>query len=355
MKKIFISFLIVFMLFMVSCFNDSNSKQNNNQGTTNNVHVHSYQTVVIEQKCATDGYTLHYCSCGDSYKDNIKTATGHEWEEKEQNFKCKKCGRYEDEGFTFELVSTSSIYFNEGSVGRGNTYDVKNISSSALEGGNVIIPRKHLGLPVTGIIRGAFYNCRKEIKEIYFPSTIKYIGSSLMSSNGQGGFTDTPVLEKIKFDNNCSNINISHSAFQACENVNSIAMPNNCVKRINHDDGRGNLFLFQDTKYYKEHKTEENGLYYLFDMLLEVDKSKVGSTIDIKSGTRIISNEVFMDNTNIKILNIPKSVIYIGVKAFYNCVNLKTINYAGSTNEYNSITIEENAFYNCSNITYNYA
>ena len=41
-------------------------------------HKHSYKTTVVKPTCTEDGYTLHECSCGDSYKDNEVPATGHE-------------------------------------------------------------------------------------------------------------------------------------------------------------------------------------------------------------------------------------------------------------------------------------
>ncbi len=42
-------------------------------------HKHSYKTTVVKPTCTEDGYTLHTCSCGDSYTDNEVPATGHEF------------------------------------------------------------------------------------------------------------------------------------------------------------------------------------------------------------------------------------------------------------------------------------
>ena len=41
-------------------------------------HKHNYKTTVVKPTCTEDGYTLHKCSCGDSYKDSEVPATGHE-------------------------------------------------------------------------------------------------------------------------------------------------------------------------------------------------------------------------------------------------------------------------------------
>lgn len=40
-------------------------------------HTHSYTHTVVEPTCTQGGYTLHECSCGDSYKDTPTNAIGH--------------------------------------------------------------------------------------------------------------------------------------------------------------------------------------------------------------------------------------------------------------------------------------
>ena len=42
---------------------------------------HTYEADVIAPTCEEQGYTLHTCICGDSYKDNYVAATGHSWDE----------------------------------------------------------------------------------------------------------------------------------------------------------------------------------------------------------------------------------------------------------------------------------
>ena len=52
-----------------------------NCGITNGSALgHSYESVVTDPTCTTDGYTTHTCAvCGDSYRDNVITAPGHKW------------------------------------------------------------------------------------------------------------------------------------------------------------------------------------------------------------------------------------------------------------------------------------
>lgn len=72
-------------------------------------HTHSYTEKVIAPTCTADGYTLHECSCGKSYKDKTVSKKGHsfgEWSvtkqatvsaEGEKTRKCLVCGAAETE------------------------------------------------------------------------------------------------------------------------------------------------------------------------------------------------------------------------------------------------------------------
>ena len=42
-------------------------------------HTHSYTDTVVAPTCTGDGYTLHSCSCGYSYRDNTVAAKGHSY------------------------------------------------------------------------------------------------------------------------------------------------------------------------------------------------------------------------------------------------------------------------------------
>lgn len=42
-------------------------------------HTHNYTESVVAPTCTESGYTLHTCSCGDSYIDNETVALGHDY------------------------------------------------------------------------------------------------------------------------------------------------------------------------------------------------------------------------------------------------------------------------------------
>ena len=44
-------------------------------------HTHSYKAKVVEPTCEEKGYTVHTCSCGDSYTDSETPALGHDMHE----------------------------------------------------------------------------------------------------------------------------------------------------------------------------------------------------------------------------------------------------------------------------------
>ncbi|MBO5867396.1 MAG: N-acetylmuramoyl-L-alanine amidase [Oscillospiraceae bacterium] len=46
----------------------------------NLLHLHRYAESLVEATCTQDGYTLFTCSCGDSYRENIITASGHSYQ-----------------------------------------------------------------------------------------------------------------------------------------------------------------------------------------------------------------------------------------------------------------------------------
>ncbi len=51
-------------------------------------HTHSYTEAVVAPTCTEQGYTIHQCQCGDSYKDGYVDALGHSY----KNGVCTRCG-----------------------------------------------------------------------------------------------------------------------------------------------------------------------------------------------------------------------------------------------------------------------
>ena len=199
------------------------------------------------------------------------------------------------------------------------------------------------------------YNVRTSIASLKIRNNIKYIGSLLFCYDRQFSSPNQAlVLEKIIFDNSCTDICISHTAFHFCKKTADISFPNNCFSSFNHDDMIGNHFLFEDTPYYKNNAVCENGIYYLKNMALTSNNDKLNSSVVIKDGTYLIANQCFSENTNIKSVTLPTSITYIGKKAFYKNLSLTSVKYKGTENQFNNIVIDDNAFELCGNIIYSY-
>lgn len=356
MKKTTLTLLLIIFncLILTACGTKSNGDLNNTSSFTE--CEHNYVTQVTEPTCITKGYTTYKCSkCNKSYTDNYVDALGHDYVEREQNYKCTRCDHYEDEGYTFELITYEMARYNDAYKGRINTYEVKSVSSKALENRVLTIPRKHLGYVVTGLYKGSLYNVRTSIASLKIGNNIKYIGSLLFCYDGQFSSPNQALaLEKIIFDNSCTDICISHTAFHFCKKTADISFPNNCFSSFNHDDMIGNHFLFEDTPYYKNNAVCENGIYYLKNMALTSNKDKLNSSVVIKYGTYLIANQCFSENTNIKSVTLPTSITYIGKKAFYKNLSLTSVKYKGTENQFNNIVIDDNAFELCGNIVYSY-
>ena len=57
-------------------------------GTVTHTHDYSYRTTVVEPTCTQQGYTIHVCECGNSYRDSATAALGHQF----VNGSCVRCG-----------------------------------------------------------------------------------------------------------------------------------------------------------------------------------------------------------------------------------------------------------------------
>ena len=74
MKKILVLFSILLLcLLLAACTGSAD-------GPDEPAHQHEYSTQVVAPNCTDQGYTHHYCSCGESYNDGFVAELGHQFD-----------------------------------------------------------------------------------------------------------------------------------------------------------------------------------------------------------------------------------------------------------------------------------
>ena len=202
---------------------------------------------------------------------------------------------------------------------------------------------------LTNISRYAFHNTK------WYETSddgVVYINSHLYAYKGE-----MPANTQIEIQNgttsiteyafyNCDNLtsvtipdgvfNIGSYAFKGCDNLDSVAIPGS-VKNVGED-------AFFGTSWYN---AIDNGALYMGSVLYEYRGVMPANThIDVREGTKCISDNVFYGKTELTSISLPQSVEHIGNSAFYECRNLSDITLPDSATYIGSY-----AFYNCSGLT----
>lgn len=164
--------------------------------------------------------------------------------------------------------------------------------------------------------------------EVIVPSTIKKINHSTFE-----GFKD---LQKVTIEEGVEII--EYNAFNKCENLEYISIPNS-IKNIDCF-----FWTSEKLKY-----TVESGLYYLgnsdnkYVLLCDVDESI--TECKINDETKVIASSAFYGCKKLKNIIIPSKVEYIGRGAFSECIELENIEISDSVTH-----ISYYAFMGCFNL-----
>jgi len=198
------------------------------------------------------------------------------------------------------------------------------------------------------IADGAFESCDK-LTSISIPSSVTSIGSSAF--NGCSAVTNITIPDNVTyigewaFDGctEISSINIPNSvthigegAFYGCKKLSSINIPDT-VESIGGD-------LLKGTAYYNDETNWNNDSLYIGNHLISV-KSNVSDSYSIRSNTKTIAGNAFLNCSEITNITIPDSVIYIGESAFFGCSKLLNISIPSTISE-----IADSTFYGCSSL-----
>ena len=185
---------------------------------------------------------------------------------------------------------------------------------------------------------GASAFTKLPIVALKFPSSLEVIGES--------AFYQNKSLTSVEFAADGADLTIGDYAFQECEKVENIAIPENVV---GIGDG-----VFLDCKKLAEVTVDENNQYFvtndgvLFDKgytrLLFYPAGKTG-VFETPEQMTSIGAGVFKENEGLTGIKIGKNVTFIGKEAFRDCENFETVEFEeGGTEE---LVLEEGAFRWC--------
>lgn len=141
---------------------------------------------------------------------------------------------------------------------------------------------------------------------------------------------------------------IENNAFAGCNNLVNITIPDNVASTIEH--------IFKDTQWYQQ---QANGDVYLgkvyYRYKLDEEKPRNVEVI-LKEETVAIIDNAFEECTGLIRIKIPDSVTKIGSKAFNSCEKLSLVNYTGTPEEWEEISIRDgNKNLTRATIKYNYS
>ena len=167
---------------------------------------------------------------------------------------------------------------------------------------------KGIELP-EGIIEigdNCFENC-EALKKIDIKEGLKKIGENSFAGSG---------VEEVKLPESITEI--GYGAFNNCKDLSDINLPSG-IERI---DG----YSFENTKYLNNIKPDEYGCKYVDNILLTSENNE-SSIIYIKAETRLIGAQAFKNRKDIEEVYIPKSVETICAEAFFQCSNLRKVDF----------------------------
>ena len=178
-----------------------------------------------------------------------------------------------------------------------------------------------------------------KVRKIIYPDTVEIIYGDA-SSVGKEGINN--ILEEVILSKKLKSI--GGEAFKECKALKNIVIPDS-VEDIAYDAFDSEFFdSFPDGDIYL------GKIYYRYKGEMPSE-----TIIQIKEGTKTISECAFDRCSGLTKVTIPDSVKNIEYGAFYDCSGLATINYRGTKEMWDNISIDAgNELLTNATINYNY-
>ena len=287
---------------------------------------HNYSSVVTAPTCTTQGYTTHTCAnCKDSYNTDYKDSLGHNYVGVVTAPTCL------DKGYTTHTCANCGDSYVDTYVGAlGHSYGewiIENDATCTASG------TKHRVCTVCGTtengiidIKGHSYN------DVVIEPTCTDKGYTMHTCSVCGNnYADTYVSA------------LGHS-FSTEWTVDVEATDLKAGQKSHHCadcDEKTDLTVIP-AKYAFTTNDSENGIVISGNRAEISGAFAIPETLDGINVT-VIGDNAFAEQNLMTVIGIPYTVTDISSSAFYGCVSLRAINFAGTIEQWNSINIGTNA------------
>ncbi len=136
---------------------------------------------------------------------------------------------------------------------------------------------------------------------------------------------------KIEVPELVDGIKVTAVSFYVNKDVEDVILP---------DDVRMFGYEYQQSKWYKSLKADDNGLIISQGRLLGCDDT-VGTVVEVPEGVTQIAPSVFENLGDITEVRLPDTLRIIGDRAFFGCTALEKINFPGSLESVGQMAFDE--------------
>ncbi len=332
-----------------------------------------YATQTTPATCDTDEIVHYSCpDCKDAFDETVRGADGHEWqlisgsETRTTHYvKCAKCQTEQHAPHDFADSNICKLCKQDGltyAMGDStNTWAYVSNDNYVSASKEIVVAAYYNNVPVTKIGLSAFYGnnsvtsvvLTKHISEIdmYSFRSCKSLVSVRVEGTEGGGllrikdqaFMDCTSLAQAHLPETLQFIGIS--AFENCTALTDIVLPESVTEIDGH--------AFRNTGYFNNGGNWIGDVLYINTHLISA-RTTLGSEYTITGGTTSVSEEAFLNCTNLATLTIPATVTVFDRDAFKGCDGLQEVIYEGDFHGYLAIRFDNDLaspFHYASNIT----